>query len=123
MDACYRQLHRAAVQAMKNPVASLDDELKSAVDAAEGLYKNWYLMGLERAWEQAAGFDLAAQGYASGIDRQERFYMNEVGPLSKAGRVFTLSPTRCAWPSACTPKSATTSSTSTTFRRRASLPR
>ena len=90
MDACYRQLHRAAAQAMKNPVAALDDELKSAVNAAEGLYKNWYLTGLERAWEQAAGSDLAAQGYVNGIDRQELFYMNEVGPLSKTGRVFVV---------------------------------
>lgn len=90
MDGLYRALHRSVAQAFKAPVSALHDDLKAAVFYAEGLYKGWYLTRLEQAWEQAAGPDLAAQGYATGVARQELFYMNEVAPLAKAGRVFVV---------------------------------
>ena len=90
MDACYRQLHRAFALAVKRPVPALDDELKAAISHAEGLYKGWYLTTLERAWEQAAAPDLAAQGYVGAVPRQELFYMDEVGRLAKQGRVFVV---------------------------------
>ena len=90
MDGCYRNLHRSAAAAYEDALDTLDDDLKEAVGYAEGLYKNWYLAGLARAWEQAAGEGLAAQGYADGVDRQDLFYMNEVAGTAKTGRVFVV---------------------------------
>lgn len=90
MDSWYRGFHRAAARAVKSPVPVLDDALKEVMRFMDGLYKGWFLTGLERAWEQAAGADLATQGYVSDVPRQELFYMNEVAPLAKRGSVFVV---------------------------------
>ncbi len=90
MDSLYRSFQRCADAACKDAVDTLDDQLKCAMEYAEGLYKGWYVKNLCAAWEQAAQADLAAQGYCTGVDRQDLFYMNEVAPLAKKGRVFVV---------------------------------
>ena len=90
MDSLYRRLQRSAGAAYEDSVDALDDALRDAAEYAEGLYKGWYIKNLSAAWEQAAQDDLAAQGYCTGVDRQDLFYMNEVAPLAKKDRVFVV---------------------------------
>ena len=89
MDTFYRQFCRAATYAVYHSLPAVDDDLRRAQTYADGLYAG-FVAGLSRAWEEAAGSELAAQGYASGPERQELFYMDEVAPLAKKGRAFVV---------------------------------
>lgn len=84
MDMAYRRFHTARMRAVKRPVIGLDDDLKAAADAAERLYKDWFLVELGAAWDRATEADRATCGYVEGIPRQGHFALSELPPLLKA---------------------------------------
>jgi uncharacterized protein (TIGR02687 family) len=93
MDSHYRHFHLAFGNALKNPNPLLEDALKKAADAVEGLYHNWYLKELTAAWTDAAAGDLKTLGCVSEIERQRDFYSRYVlAPASsgKGGRAFVV---------------------------------
>lgn len=91
MDSRYRRFHLAFGAALQDCGPCLEDGLKHAADYAEGLYRGWYLQELTACWVNAAGEDLTARGWVSGIHRQRDFYARYVRPLTNKGvRAFVI---------------------------------
>lgn len=86
MDQAYRRFVIAYQAALREGIFQLEDDLKAASDAAERLYKNWYLAELCALWsEQLAAMDgeLALRAAP-----QEQFYSKYV--KAAPGRVFVV---------------------------------
>ncbi|MDR3364493.1 MAG: BREX-1 system phosphatase PglZ type A [Clostridiales Family XIII bacterium] len=91
MDSHYRRFHICFGNTLKDANAEIEDALKQAAEYAEGLYHYWFLTGLTENWTRAAGADLAALGYVSGVARQTDFYRDYPQKTADGGaRAFVI---------------------------------
>lgn len=91
MDTYYRQFHLAFRKSLKSASSELDDLFKNVADAAERIYKNWYLTELNNQWCSLICEDMESQGKVPGIAYQSDFYMREVQPfIRNKTRVFVI---------------------------------
>ena len=87
MDRFYRHFCSAYDQALSSGVMALEDDLKAAQEAAERLYKNWFLSDLNMAWTDC----LTGQRLEEALPRAERqadFYAKHVAPQDS--RVYVI---------------------------------
>ena len=91
VDTFYRCFRRSFVRALQDGDPRLEDALKQAAEAVEGLYQNWFLAGLTQSWTDAAAGEWAKLGYLADLPRQRRFYEHYVQPVTKRGsRAFVI---------------------------------
>lgn len=76
MDQHYRAFCVNFDHALSLGMMSLEDSLKAAADAAERLYKNWYLNELNTQWTQL--MSVQGIGALTGVARQQNFYRENV---------------------------------------------
>lgn len=81
MDRLYRHLRAAASPCMTYSVGDLDEPLRDALNAAEGIYKGWYLQQLGDAWDAAASDAYRDHGFVPSIDQARDFYALRVQGL------------------------------------------
>ena len=86
VDTWYRQMHLALGRALISAPYGLDEDFRACSDQIENLYKNWFLAGVSRRWEDAAEDGLTRNGQADGIPRQLDFFMSSVEPIMRAGK-------------------------------------
>lgn len=86
VDTWYRQMHLALGRALISAPYGLDEDFRTCSDQIENLYKNWFLAGVSRRWEDAAEDGLTRNGYVDGIPRQLNFFMSSVDPIVRAGK-------------------------------------
>ena len=86
MDSWYRAFHQAFADAIRSGEYELDEDFRAARTAMENLYKGWFLRALSERWAKAAEAELASQGYVSGVERQQDFFMSEVDGLAHGKR-------------------------------------
>lgn len=86
VDTWYRQMHLALGRALISAPYGLDEDFRACSDQIENLYKNWFLAGVSRRWEDAAEDGLTRSGHADGIPRQLDFFMSSVEPIMRAGK-------------------------------------
>ena len=86
MDGHYRAFCTAYDRALSLGLMALEDALKAASDAAERLYRNWYLNGLNQRWTQL----LFQQGLGAirGVGQQRAFYRDCI--VSADTRVYVI---------------------------------
>lgn len=76
MDQYYRSFCIAYDQSLTLEVMALEDSLKSAADAVERLYKNWYLTELNALWTQLLSQQPLEK--MTGVPRQQQFYRRNI---------------------------------------------
>lgn len=86
VDTWYRQMHLALGRALISAPYGLDEDFRACSDQIENLYKNWFLAGVSRRWEDAAEDGLTRSGHADSIPRQLDFFMSSVEPIMRAGK-------------------------------------
>lgn len=86
VDTWYRHMHVALSHALNLGSYGLDEDFRACCSRMEGLYKNWFLRGVNRAWMLASEGDFARQGYVEGIPRQIDFFMSFVEPAMRTGK-------------------------------------
>lgn len=86
IDTWYRQMHLALGRALISAPYGLGEDFRACSEQVENLYKNWFLAGVSRRWEDAAEDELARNGYVDGIPRQLDFFMSSVEPIVRAGK-------------------------------------
>ena len=91
MDTYYRLFHTAFSARNRQADLRLEDGIKSAADAVEGLYKNWFLQELAAKWTDLIREDLEEEGKLSSLDQQREFYAKNVTPiLANSSRAFVI---------------------------------
>ncbi len=88
MDTCYRQFHVAFGESLKCYHETLNDLMSGVKDAAENIYKNWFLGKLGDCWTNAVADDLRDCGYVPDVPKQEDFYRDYV--KSADNRIFVI---------------------------------
>lgn len=90
MDQYYRYFHVAFNRCLKMSNVLLDDYIKHVADAAEGLYKNWFLSNLSECWNKASEDNLKESGNipVTSVPLQRNFYSNNVQNQDK--RTFVI---------------------------------
>lgn len=86
VDTWYRQMHLALGRALISAPYGLGEDFRTCSEQIENLYKNWFLAGVSRRWEDAAEDGLTRNGYVDGIPRQLDFFMSSVDPIVRAGK-------------------------------------
>lgn len=86
VDTWYRQMHLALGRALISAPYGLGEDFRACSEQIENLYKNWFLAGVSRRWEDAAEDGLTRNGYVDGIPRQLDFFMSSVDPIVRAGK-------------------------------------
>lgn len=86
IDSWYRQMHLALGRALISAPYGLDEDFRTCSEQIENLYKNWFLAGVARRWEDAAEDGLSRNGYVDSIPRQIDFFMSSVEPAVRAGK-------------------------------------
>lgn len=86
IDTWYRQMHLALGRALISAPYGLGEDFRACSEQVENLYKNWFLAGVSRRWEDAAEDGLSRNGYVDGIPRQLDFFMSSVEPVVRAGK-------------------------------------
>lgn len=76
MDQYYRAFCVAYDQSLALGVMALEDSLKAAADAAERLYKNWFLTELNAVWTQLLSHQPMEE--LTGVPRQQAFYRRNI---------------------------------------------
>ncbi len=91
MDIAYRKFSVASDDAIRSGISAPEDELKEAGQAADNLYKNWFLQNLNDQWSvllRSVPFDKWRMEL---VIRQEEFYANYVRPiLNGNARAFVI---------------------------------
>lgn len=88
MDSYYRQYHMVYAERIKEYHPFLNDLFKQVTDTVEGLYTNWFLPELSRAWTNASEDQLREYGSIHEVSQQTAFYQNRV--KSSKSRVFVI---------------------------------
>ena len=88
MDTYYRLFHLSFIRSLNASNPELDDLFKQSAEAAESLYKQWFLGELGRNWMAVCADDLAEQGGVTGVDRQTGFYSKYV--KTAESRIFVI---------------------------------
>src|SRR5574344_96246 len=65
IDSDYRHIHYFYYKTTFDSLGNIQDKLSSALDYLEGLYKNWFLNGLNDSWIKLVKGDLENQGFIS----------------------------------------------------------
>ena len=86
IDTWYRQMHLALGRALISAPYGLGEDFRACSEQVENLYKNWFLAGVSRRWEDASEDGLSRNGYVDGIPRQLDFFMSSVEPVVRAGK-------------------------------------
>ena len=73
MDQYYRSFCSAYEKALHAGIMALEDALKSAADAADRLYKNWFLCGVNELWSALLAREALDEAIPGDI-RQTAFY-------------------------------------------------
>lgn len=91
MDTYYRRFHLAFRKSLKSAASELDDLFKNVADAAERIYKNWYLTELNSQWCTLIQDGMEADGCVIALPQQKDFYARGVLPfIKKENRVFVI---------------------------------
>ena len=91
MDSYYRAFHIAFRKSMKSALSDLDDLFKNVADAAERLYKNWFLTELNSQWCSLIRSDMENSGLCPALPQQADFYSREIMPfIRNKNRVFVI---------------------------------
>ena len=88
MDTYYRLFHAAFGESLKCYHETLNDLMSGVKDAAENLYKNWFLNMLGENWTNAASDELREYGCVSDVPKQEDFYEDYVQAADN--RIFVI---------------------------------
>lgn len=78
MDSYYRQYHMVYAERIKEYHPFLNDLFKLVTDEVEGLYTNWFLPELSRAWTNASEEQLRDYGGIHEVAQQTSFYLDHV---------------------------------------------
>lgn len=80
MDTFYRLFRNCYTRSLQSYDGDLQEHFAAVAQRAEGMYTQWFLKNLGENWINAAGDDLAKDGYISSVPRQEDFYRTKVAP-------------------------------------------
>ena len=91
MDTYYRNFHVAFRKSLKSASSELDDMFKNVADAAERIYKNWYLTELNGQWCDLIRDEMQANGCVSALPQQKDFFTRDVTPFVRnKNRIFVI---------------------------------
>lgn len=91
MDTYYRNFHVVFRKSLKSAASELDDLFKNVADAAERIYKNWYLTELNSQWCTLIRDGMETEGCVATLPQQKDFYTRKVLPfVKKENRVFVI---------------------------------
>lgn len=91
MDTYYRRFHVAFRKSLKSASSNLDDLFKNVADAAERIYKNWYLNELNSQWCSLIRDEMETDGCVSVLPQQVDFYKQDVMPFVRnKKRIFLI---------------------------------
>lgn len=91
MDTYYRKFHAAFRRSLKSASSELDDLFKNVADAAERIYKNWYLTELNSQWCALIRNGMEVSGQVPELPQQIDFYARRVAPfVKKENRIFVI---------------------------------
>ena len=91
MDTYYRRFHVAFRKSLKSASSDLDDLFKNVADAAERIYKNWYLNELNSQWCTLIRDEMESAGCVAALPKQVDFYKRDVMPFVRnKKRVFVV---------------------------------
>lgn len=78
MDTYYRKYHLQFDESINNYNPELHDLFNEVTNAAESIYKNWFLKLLGEGWTNACEDNLKEYGYIPSLIRQENFYSSKI---------------------------------------------
>lgn len=91
MDTYYRRFHVVFRKSLKSASSDLDDLFKNVADAAERIYKNWYLNELNSQWCSLIRDEMETEGCVSALPQQVNFYKQNVMPFVRnKNRIFVI---------------------------------
>ena len=91
MDTYYRHFHVVFRKSLKSASSELDDLFKNVADAAERIYKNWYLTELNGQWCKLIREGMETEGFIASLPQQIDFYTQDVKPyVIKENRIFVI---------------------------------
>ncbi len=91
MDTYYRRFHVAFRKSLKSASSEMDDLFKNVADAAERIYKNWYLTELNGQWGTLIRDEMQTNGSVTALPQQKDFYTRDVAPFVRnKNRIFVI---------------------------------